>query len=844
MSGSSNPFAQFTPGSGDSAIAAPPPAAPVGPQPLTSTGAPANPFAQFTPGSGDSAIAGPATPPTGGFDQSLDQSQVAAQANAPTGAGTPDNPIVLQPVRVGYHQAPAGQTPPPGPPISGTETVPADVPVPSTPGDNAQPQPDTLAYLEHLGGLGVRAGVEGITGTVTQPLSLGAQGADYLTGSKALQPLASLPQTVDQNLTQAGVAVPQGPIERIGTAAASAVPGALAFGGLGSLLANSSTLARLAPQIATLGRALAAAPTTLAASGAAGAGASQAATEAGAGPLVSTLVGLGAGGLTPHIGSALADNAARLTNAGQQRLAGQLYVSKMSNPAQTVQGLQAPAPAGLSSVPTAEATGDLGLASFEQGVRSDAGAKPGFGMIDANRAAARAQIMQSLQQAGTSEERGQTIRSVLSDDITPAIKSRVSQLYTDAKPGVAPVVLDPIRQKISTMLGSDGMFGPGSGGPQGPLRGAMRELAQRHTGDGTYLQNMRGRLGNIASVASRAGDNRTAAAAGQLRDSIDELSGSPEWSAAQHARREQGLALGKDEHGANATGHILKPDKFGVPGVEDGKVAGRAIRDAASTRQVLRAADTALRAARSSGQDTTQLAARIEQMRAAMRGEFAAKLFDSAQTETGALDAHGHAIPNMTGHKFLRAFHSGTDVAKQLFSAEDFQRLSRVAHDFDAEEIATKARGAGQNNSITGHAMSTAEFLRGVATGHIPGTSRLATRARQTLGLLASMGSAVGASALGEHFGIGEVAGAVVFGHHGAATVQRAIAGLGGHGIKQALVEAAQDPNVARALVARVSPRTLNRIADGPHRSRLATIAAASIWVGAPQLAHQQYEPN
>ena len=179
--------------------------------------------------------------------------------------------------------------------------------MPQAPGPdpNAPAAPGwTLPYAGHLAGLGARDLLEGTAGIVLGPAALASRGVDYLTGSKALAPIANAPQWMDQQLTNAGFAQPQNAPERYGSAIAENVLPILATAGAGALpgVAGALSAATVPEKLQMLGRILMTGAPKAAALAAPGAGAGalqQFAAEHDAGPgaqLAAALLGGVAGG--------------------------------------------------------------------------------------------------------------------------------------------------------------------------------------------------------------------------------------------------------------------------------------------------------------------------------------------------------------------------------------------------------------------------------------------------------------------------------------------------------------------------------------------------------------------
>lgn len=668
----------------------------------------------------------------------------------------------------------------------------------------AKPSRQEAAKAERSGmarglGLGVRNVAEGIgnlAGIVANPAiaTINAMGGNLPEYSTALS----------RTLTAAGLPEPETEGERVMGRVQREVAGVIPTMGAGLALSG------LRGAAGGVGRALAEKP-LIQAAGAAGSGLSaQMAQEAGAGPVGETLASLGgaigATGLAEgaaamgRAGSAMLEP---FKQAGRERIAADVLLRSSADP----ENLGSRIAAGLddpmrrlpkSPATTAQAARDPGLMVLEQGLRSDAGRSAGqggmsgavaFRDVEAARNAAREKAFARMGDALSPEERGSTARDLLSQSEREG-KVAVSRAYQQAEKASVTLPIDDL--KVTTGEVSHKYFGPGSGGVPKALADVMEEIGQATGPQGfEWTQNMRARLGEIKGQAAANNENRLAAAAGAIRQSLDDLSDNALQEAAA-ARRNLGATFGRDESGTSAVGRILKKDPYGAPIMPDARVASEILANPQNLNQTIKAAGK-----------------RADEIKAVLRGQFVDNLMQATRTSGVVADAAGNVSNVLSPAQFKRFFDKNSTVAKQIFDKPgQFMALQRLANDF-AETAMVSATGRARG-SDTAQNLSVGNLIARASNGLIDPSSPIA----QTL------------------VGIGPI-GRLLYTAPEAAT-------------RELLIEAARDPKFARILLEKAGPDGVKRAAaylNGSAGDRIRqALSDASIRLQAQSTVSQQNE--
>lgn len=546
-------------------------------------------------------------------------------------------------------------------------------------------------------GLGTRAVAEGlaaIPGLVANPLISAAN----------LIPGVNLPkyeEATKRNLSRLGLPEPQSAEERVTARVIQEMAGVIPTMGLGAAMKGAQGTAGL------VGRALAEKPIVQAA-GAAGSGlAAGTARESGAGPILETLAGLGGSltGMGLAEGGAMAGRAARamgepFTQPGRERIAGDVLLRSSADPEGLAQRLQAGMDDPMRRLPgspvtTAQAARDPGLMVLEQGLRSDAGRVAGQGGMsgavalrdtEAMRNAARTGFIEGMADDLTPDVRGSQVRDLL-DQSKRDFSQRVSGAYKAAEQKGIQLPIDDLKQAAAEAAAK--FYGPGSGGAPAQLKGILEEIGQAEGPQNfEWTQNVRARLGEVQGMAARSGENRLAAAAGEIRASLDNLSDSA-LSDAASLRREMGRAFGRDETGVNAAERILSRDRFGAPMTQAQNIGAQALASRPAVDQVLKAAGS-----------------RAEEVKGLLRGQFIENMMNATRTTGVVTDAAGNVSDALSPAQFKRFFDKNSDVAKAIFDKPgQFMALQRLANDFAETSLSAsmgRARGSdtAQNLSV------------------------------------------------------------------------------------------------------------------------------------------------
>jgi hypothetical protein len=395
---------------------------------------------------------------------------------------------------------------------------------------------------------------------------------------------------------------------------------------------------------------------------------------------------------------------------------------------------------------TAQAARDPGLLAVEASVRDGAmGPQNAVPLRDAAFARNENQraAIAGMQDGSTPAERGVTVRRALEGGGTEAaadigarqaMGARVNQLYERVDPdGTMRVQTAPLLDAARSQARR--LFNPEAGGeaPPAALQGVIDDIA--NAGDVVswqFAQNIRSRLGEIGGQASAAGQNRLASAAGAISEAIDQTAMNPRWQQATAARREMGALLGRDEAGTNATGSILRTDRFGNPIMGDDTVARTAIRTPAAVNQVMEAQYRALadaRRARLPADQIETLRGRVVEARNALRGQFIDEMMNEIQTNTTRVNSAGAAGRPLSSAWFQEFWDKRSPVASMLFERPQLRRLQLIANDFAEASIGANAGRTA--NSQTVQNMTVGNMFARISNGLLdPETALGATASR------------------------------------------------------------------------------------------------------------------
>lgn len=492
--------------------------------------------------------------------------------------------------------------------------------------------------------------------------------------------------------------------------------------------------------------------------GGAGGAASEAVAQQGYGPAAQIAAGmiggLGASGAVQGAaaGARVLPSAVQpFTQGGRERIVTDALLQSSSDPnnlaARIRSGLDDPNARLPGTVPTtAVAARDPGLLAVEASVRDGAlGPQNAVPLRDAAFARNENQraAIAGMADGRTPAERGVTVRRALDgagtdapDDIgaRQAMGARVNQLYERVDPqGNMRVATQPLLDAAGGVVRR--LFNPAAGGDAPPpaLQSVIDDIAA--AGDNVtwqFAQNIRSRLGEIAGQASASGQNRLASAAGAISAAIDENAMNPRWQAANQARREMGSLLGRDEAGTNATGSILRTDRFGNPIMADDTVARTAIRTPAAVNQVMEAQYRALadgRRARLPPEQMQVLRDRVVEARQALRGQFIDELMSEVQTNTTRVNSAGQPGRPLSAAWFQEFWDQRRPVAEMLFERPQLRRLQLIANDFAEASIGANAGRSA--NSQTVQNMTVGNMIARVSNGLLdPETAFGATATR------------------------------------------------------------------------------------------------------------------
>ncbi|RII84352.1 glycoside hydrolase family 104 protein [Neopusillimonas maritima] len=383
-------------------------------------------------------------------------------------------------------------------------------------------EPATPDSIGRQLGLTARAGLSGVTALPNMLWNGPAGVVNWLAGEEVVP-------KADSNVAAdwMGLPKPQNRTERL----AQDVAGAMA--GAGSMARGAAELGTRAvnPVVQRVGALLADQPLLQAVSGATAGGSSGLVREVGAGPVGQTVAGL-VGGVAPSAGMALGQAVARplaplVSQNAAQRSAGQ----RLAGMADTTSDALAVRLHGVgddlvpgSAPTTAQALGDTALLAAERARRSN---RPEFNTAFTERTA-----QQNAARVAALDEISPVIKPIhdAGNDVGATIRGAFDDNYAGMRQQVreayAPIVADDAATmalpKETAHRIVQKYFGQGSGGPDAELGALVSDLADLPDNvPFATLQNLKSRAGEMQSKAKAAFDNRKAAAAGEVHAALD-----------------------------------------------------------------------------------------------------------------------------------------------------------------------------------------------------------------------------------------------------------------------------------------------------------------------------------
>jgi hypothetical protein len=559
-----------------------------------------------------------------------------------------------------------------------------------------------------------------------------------------------------------------------------------------------------------------------------------------------------------NLGPGIATATARLpfalgraaTSAGAARnVAGELLRSAEPTGAAALPQRIAAAPhVGLPGAPRtlAAVTGDPALARVEDALRAMPEGGP-IRAVEGQRAQMIADELERMRPRLTPDAgaRGERIRTNLNmqEDL---LNARTDRLYNQARAARGPGTFStqPVMQDVGRVAQK---YYP-AGYPAPPeFRNIAQQIADRgRSATGQWLDAMDRQIGDAQRAARRQGNNTLAAALGEVRDSLGQVTPSPLYDAARAWRARVGRVMGRDQAGANASDAITRTDQFGSPTLSAERVAARAVQDPASVKQVLDAGDLAIDAARMSGDAAAvrTATALADRQKLLLREQFLENAGRKATTP-GQATVSGPAgtvaaFANWTPARWQRFWQDNQRVADQIFSPAQRQTLQRIS-DMMGEDLrvqaAASARGSHTAQRLAfGGAKGNPlidQIVRDWSNGRISPDSIVGRSLGRIIQNAPELATRLALGAVGHHLfpGGGELAGLLVphsmFGsQNGRNTLLREMLG-----------EAMADPNRARQLMSNLSDREVQRILGQPGAGWIGNMvrAAARTYIQANQ---------
>lgn len=370
------------------------------------------------------------------------------------------------------------------------------------------------------------------------------------------------------------------------------------------------------------------------------------------------------------------------TKSGQ----GQIVANTLSRIAADPKALMSLEQSGVPGVQRTlgQSTRDYGIRATENALMSD----PQIGGALAaraaeNNAARLAHLESQAPMSGRpSEELGQTIKD-RARAAYEAARNRTDEAYKAIDPtGSTSIDFRPIYDAVAPSVNR--AFGMRTGGTPDDLVSILQRLRGTNNTDLASTDVMRRELYNIASQASRAGDNEKAAAATNIAKAIDahlggiasgEVTGALAPKQIEQLRLSRDLRKTQDELFESGTmGDVLKKDRYGRDELEASKVIDHYL--TASPEK----ADQFFRAVGNDQQAVDAL----------KRG-----IIEKLKSATGNINIAEEA--NLAPKKFNDALDKLSPVINRLFSDTERAALTVIGRDLNNVAATNAARGTGSN---------------------------------------------------------------------------------------------------------------------------------------------------
>lgn len=571
--------------------------------------------------------------------------------------------------------------------------------------------------------------IEGLAGFPSAAIDVIAPG---IAAQRAIMPddlrrrfLPSLSDVATGAADAVGLPRPQTPEERMTSAVVQGAVGAIPTMGIGAGAGAFNRGVSYASQLV---------------GGAAGGAASEAAGQAGYGPVAQLLAGVAGGvggaGVVQAAGGglrALGGAVEPFTNAGRERIALETIQRASSDPANLAARVAAGAADADARLPGAPVTAgmaarDEGLMTFERGLRSRVDANVPLGQrgpgqvlrdMEAQRNALREAELLSMADGSDPQLRGAAVRGEPARQgnagaglrgAESARRAAVRRAYEAIDPdGTTSLPTAPLIAAVDAERA--GRWGAGAGDIPAPLRALFDDLDDAGNAQPwAFMQRVRSRASALAG--DPAADSRVQASARAVVEAVDSAAQSAvngggftadqaqRWRTATELRRRLGEDFDRDTTGANATGRILARADYGAPRMPDESVPRTALQNVSALRQTLRAAG-----------------GNAAEVRGALQGQFIEDLMNAARTTGQRADAAGTVTAILSPAGFDRHLRQNMRVAVELFDPQQMRRLQRLSRDFAESSLADSAASA--RGSPTVQNMSVGNLLARASNGLI-----------------------------------------------------------------------------------------------------------------------------
>lgn len=370
------------------------------------------------------------------------------------------------------------------------------------------------------------------------------------------------------------------------------------------------------------------------------------------------------------------------TKSGQGQIVGKT-LSQIAHDPMSLLNIERSAVPGVERT-LGQSTKDYGIRAAENAMMSDSQIGGALAARAAENNAARIAYLEN--QAAMSgrpiEELGQIIKD-RGRSAYEAARARTDEVYKAIDPdGSTSIDFRPIYDSVATDVNKK--FAMRTGGTPEDLVSIMQRLRGTNNTDLASTDVMRQELYNIASQASRAGDNDKAAAATYIAKAIDNHLGnisSGEVAGALSAKQVEQLKLSRDlrktqdklfERGT--MGDVLKRDRYGHDELDASKVIDHYLTSSPEK------ADQFFKAV---GNDP-------EAVDALKRG-----IIEKLKTATGNINIAEEA--NLAPRKFNDALVKLSPVINKIFNETERTALTVIGRDLDNVAAGNAARGTGSN---------------------------------------------------------------------------------------------------------------------------------------------------